>query len=72
MIYITAVAPDGIGFVTVHPCQPTPPNASSLDHINRVNGGNEIITKLSPTGTICICIYTSNNTHLTADIIAHT
>ena len=70
IIYVTAVRPGGTGFVTVHPCQPTPPNASSLNYVANVNGGNEIIAQLDANGRTCI--YTSNATHLTVDIVATT
>ncbi|WP_041298023.1 RCC1 domain-containing protein [Ilumatobacter coccineus] len=69
VLNITAIAPESTGFVTVHPCEPTLPTASSLNHITGVNGGNEIIARLSSAGTICL--YTSSNTHLTVDIVAH-
>ncbi len=70
VLYITAVQPDGIGFVTVHPCAATRPNVSSLNHVPGVNGGNEIITRLDAGGGICV--YTSATTHITIDAVAHT
>jgi hypothetical protein len=70
VINITAVNPEAVGFVTVHPCVSPRPLASSLNYVAGVNGGNEIITQLSATGTICV--YTDARTHLTADVVAYT
>lgn len=64
---LTAVAANGPGFVTVHPCTNPRPNASSLNYVAGVNGGNEIVAQLSASGTVCL--YTSNTTHLTADVV---
>ena len=63
---ITTVQPDGTGFVTVWPCSIERPTVSSVNHIDLVNGGNEIIAKLDVSGGVCI--YASNDTHLTVDV----
>jgi hypothetical protein len=68
VINVTAVGAEGNGFVTVHPCITPRPVASSLNHVAGVNGGNEIIARLSATGTICL--FTSARTHLTVDVVA--
>ena len=66
VLNVTAVQPEGTGFVTVHPCEATVPTASSLNHVDGVNGGNEIVAKLDADGQVCL--FTSNATHLTVDI----
>ncbi len=54
VVNITAINPNAGGFITVHPCVDPVPNASSLNHVVGINRANEIIAKLSSTGTICI------------------
>ncbi len=54
VVNITAINPNAGGFITVHPCVDPVPNASSLNHVAGINRANEIIAKLSSTGTICI------------------
>jgi hypothetical protein len=50
---------------------PLSPTVRSRDwnHVAGVNGGNEIIARLSATGSICV--FTSNATHLTVDITGY-
>jgi hypothetical protein len=50
-------------------CEPTLPTASSLNHVNGVNGGNEIVAKLDGSGQVCL--YTSAATHLTVDVAGY-
>ncbi len=68
VINIGALTPQAGGFLTIHPCG-TLPNASSLNYTTGVNIPNELITKLSPTGTICI--YTYATTDLIADVVGY-
>ncbi|MFN3257428.1 MAG: beta strand repeat-containing protein [Ilumatobacter sp.] len=68
IVNVTAVQPERNGFVTVHPCLATPPVASSLNHVTAVNGGNEIVARLSAEGEICL--FNSGRTHLTVDVVA--
>lgn len=67
IVNVTAINADGTGFVTVHPCQPTRPNTASLNFVRGVNGGNEIVAEVADGK---ICLYTSAQVHLTADIVA--
>lgn len=69
---ITAVRPTGSGFVTAHPCEPSLPLASSLNFAappvsGPINGGNEVLAPLSSTGTVCL--FVSDTTHLTVDVV---
>jgi hypothetical protein len=66
---VTAVNPDGKGFVTVHPCEPTPPNASSLNYVDGVNRANELIASVDADGEICL--FTSTATDLIVDIVGY-
>lgn len=68
-VNITAVRPDGVGFVTVSPCG-TLPLAASLNYVPGVNGGNEVVASLSDAGQICL--FTHSTTHLTADVTGWT
>lgn len=68
VVNVTAVRAIGGGFITIHPCLTTRPNASSLNYVQGVNGGNEVITQLDANGRICI--YTQATTQITVDIVA--
>jgi hypothetical protein len=69
VLNVTMIRPDGNGFVTIYPCG-TRPDASSM---NAPNGGgvvaNEVIAKLSPTGTVCL--YSSTPTNLAVDVTGY-
>jgi hypothetical protein len=69
VLNVTMIRPDSNGFVTIYPCG-TRPNASSM---NAPNGGgvvaNEVIAKLSASGTVCL--YSSTPTNLAADITGY-
>lgn len=65
---VTAIQPERVGFITIHPCRTNRPNTASLNYLPRVNGGNEIVAILDDEGGICL--YTSATTHFTADITA--
>ncbi len=68
VVNVTAVGPDGTGFVTVHPCVDPRPGTSSLNYVAGVNGANEVLTRLSAEGTVCV--FTSARTHLVVDVVA--
>lgn len=67
VVNITAVNPQGSGFVTAHPCEDERPVTSALNYVGGVTRGNEIVAKLSPNGELCL--YNSAATHLTVDIV---
>jgi hypothetical protein len=50
---VTAIDPDGVGFVTVHPCAKRP-NASNVNYEVGDTAPNAVLAKLSPAGTVCI------------------
>jgi uncharacterized repeat protein (TIGR01451 family) len=67
VINVTAIAPQGKGFLTVHPCASPRPVTSSLNYTTGVSLGNEVVAKLSTSGSVCI--YTSAGTHLAVDVV---
>jgi hypothetical protein len=67
VINVTAVAGEGVGFVTVHPCLATRPNASSLNFVPGANVANEIVAPLSSSGELCL--FTSAAAHLLVDAV---
>lgn len=69
LMNITAIRPSGTGFVTVAPCGVALPNASSLNFVGGINGGNDIIIGLGTDGKICI--YNSAATELSVDVTGY-
>ena len=69
VLNVTMVRPDGNGFVTIYPCGERP-LASSM---NAPAGGgvvaNEVIAKVSASGTVCL--YSSVGTNLAADVTGY-
>jgi Spherulation-specific family 4 len=63
---VTAVDPDGPGFVTVYPCDITRPIVSNLNYGQGQTIANLTTVPLAADGTVCIS--TSSPTHLLADI----
>ena len=63
---ITITEPTTAGFVTVYPCDAPLPATSSVNFAANQTIANTVITKTSPTGTVCL--YTSTTTHLVADV----
>ena len=54
VVNVTAVNATTAGFVTVFPCDAPRPLASSLNYTPGATTPNEVIAKLSATGTICL------------------
>ncbi|MFN3255887.1 MAG: choice-of-anchor Q domain-containing protein [Ilumatobacter sp.] len=69
IINITAVAPDGVGFVTAHPCLVNPPLASSLNFRLDAEAGNEIVAELNADGEICL--FNRTSTDLVVDVVGY-
>ena len=67
VMLVGAAAP---GFATVFPCG-TVPNASTANYLAVANEAvaNEVIAKLSPTGSICV--FTSAATNVIVDVVGH-
>jgi hypothetical protein len=68
VLNVTAVAA-GRGFVTVHPCDETRPNASNLNHAAGQTIAVAVIARLATDGTVCL--YTHADTHLVVDVMGH-
>ncbi|MEP2371600.1 MAG: lamin tail domain-containing protein [Ilumatobacter sp.] len=68
VVNVTAVGADGTGFVTVHPCVTPRPFSSTINYVAGVNGANEVLTRLSADGAVCI--HTSARIHLVVDVVA--
>ena len=66
VLNVTAVNPAGKGFLTVYPCDQPRPNSSNVNFVGGVNIANLVVAKVSPSGTVCI--YTSQTTHVIADV----
>ncbi len=67
MLNVTAVFPDAPGFITVHPCGTTRPNASNLNYAAAgVVVANAVLAKIGTNGRVCI--YTSAATDIIADV----
>lgn len=62
---VTAVQPEGFGYVTVYPCG-TRPGVSSVNYVAGANVPNQVIAPVSADGEVCF--YSFANTHLVADI----
>src|SRR5690606_10787121 len=66
LLNIGLVAPDGPGYATLYPCGTRP----TTSNVNTMTAGtvraNHALTKLSPTGTVCIYVKTA--TDLTIEI----
>jgi ELWxxDGT repeat protein len=66
---VTAINPDGRGFLTMFPCGDQPVASSLNFGAAGVVVGNEVIAKLSSTGTVCV--FVSAGTDLTIDVVGH-
>ena len=62
---VTAVSPQGSGFVTVYPCGARP-LASNLNFAAGQTVPNAVIAPVSTTGEVCF--YSNVNTHILADV----
>ncbi len=65
IVNVTSIFPDAPGYLTLYPCD-TVPDASNLNYLGGDVTPNGAITRLSPTGTLCI--YTLATTHLALDV----
>jgi uncharacterized delta-60 repeat protein len=64
-INLTATDPDDTGYITVYPCG-TRPLASNMNYVFDQTVSTSVTTAVSPTGEICV--YSSAQTNLIADI----
>jgi hypothetical protein len=65
---VTAVTPDGPGFVTVFPCDKPQPLTANLNYVAGQIVPNAVIASVSADGEVCF--FSMVNTHLIADVNA--
>ena len=66
VLNVTAVNPQGPGYLTVWPCGETRPNASSVNYVPGQTVPNAVITKIGFGDTVCI--FTQSATDLVIDV----
>ena len=64
---ITAVAPDGVGFLTAYPCDQAMPGTSNVNFDRGRNVPNAVVTALAGSGSFCVT--TSVATHVLVDLM---
>lgn len=69
VVNVTAVGARDSGFVTVHACLDSAPNASSLNHVAGVNRANELLASVDAAGNICL--FTSRGIELVVDVVGY-
>jgi PKD repeat protein len=69
MINLTAVLPDGNGFLTAFPCGTDQPNASSVNYAPGQVVPNAVLAKIGTNGRICI--YTLAATDILVDVTGY-
>jgi hypothetical protein len=65
---LTVTGASGPGFATAYPCG-TVPVASSVNYAPGDTRSNELVTKLSPAGTICV--FTLTDVHVIIDVVGY-
>lgn len=71
MLNITAVNPQGAGYLTAYPFGSEVPLAASLNYFSGDVIGNEVLATMNPTGTYDFRIYTFRETHVVADAVGY-
>ena len=69
VVNLTVTGGEGPGFATVYPCTPSVPTASSINYDVGITRPNELITKLSGDGTICV--FTLTAADIIIDVVGH-
>jgi hypothetical protein len=69
VVNLTITGVDRNGFAAMYPCGPRP-NASSINYAAGATVANEVITRLSSRGTVCV--YTHRDAHVIADVDGYT
>jgi hypothetical protein len=63
---VTAVTPEGPGYVTVYPCTANVPNASNVNYGPGTVVANNVVAQLDAEGYVCL--YTLARAHLLVDV----
>ena len=66
VLNVTVVDPEAAGFVTVHPCGSSLPDASSLNFVRGQTVPNAVVAPVDGTGEVCL--WSSAATHLLVDM----
>jgi 5'-nucleotidase len=69
IVNVAAVEPADDGFISVDPCLPGTPTASSLNYVSGVNRANELIAEVDAAGNICI--FTQHDVDLIVDVVGY-
>jgi len=68
ILNLTVTGGSGPGFATLHPCGAVP-NASSLNYATATTDPNEVISKLSASGSVCVFVLT--DVHVIVDAVGY-
>ncbi len=69
MLNVTAVFPEDLGFLTVYPCTPQPPQASHVNYFPGDVAPNSVLAKVSDQGTVCV--FTLATTDIVIDVTGY-
>ncbi len=69
IVNVAALSPADTGFISVDPCLPGDPSASSLNYTVGVNRANELIAQVDAGGDICI--FTQHGVDLIVDVVGY-
>ncbi len=65
---VTAVEPCGDAYLTVYPCDTSPPTASAVNASPGATVANGVLVRLSPGGALCV--FANTGTHVLVDVAA--
>lgn len=71
VLNITAVNPQGAGYLTAYPYGGTAPLAASLNYVSGDVIGNEVLATMNPSGTYDFTIYSFRQVHVVADAVGY-
>ena len=66
LLNVTAVSPDGSGYLTVYPCGQARPNASNVNYVGGAVVPNAVLAKIGVGGKVCV--YSQLATDLVIDV----
>ena len=69
LLNVTAVYPDGPGFLTVYPCGAALPTASNVNYQAGDAVANSVLAPVGADGEMCVYSYAT--THLVVDVVGH-
>lgn len=69
LLNMTAVYPDGPGFLTVYPCGAALPTASNVNYRAGDVVANSVLAPVGADGEVCV--YSHATTHLVVDVVGH-